>query len=113
MDEELRQLIWERAGSRCEYCHLHQDYSRLRFEIDHILAKKHDGPTVPGNLALSCFYCNSFKGPNLAGRDPKSRKITPLFNRRRHKWECHFRWKGPELVGRTAIGRTTIAVLRN
>jgi len=25
------------------------------FEIDHILAKKHHGPTVASNLALSCF----------------------------------------------------------
>jgi hypothetical protein len=111
MDEALVQLVWERAGNRCEYCHLHQDHSRLTFEIDHIIAKKHRGATVAGNLALTCFYCNSFKGPNIAGRDPKTRKIIPLFNPRRHKWDRHFRWNGPVLMGRTAIGRTTIAVL--
>jgi hypothetical protein len=34
-----------------------------------------------------------------------------LFHPRRYKWNRHFRWRGPVLVGRTAIGRATIAVL--
>jgi hypothetical protein len=61
------------------------------FEIDHISSLKHEGPTVAGNLALSCFRCNSYKGTDLAGRDPLTRKLTPLFNPRRHKWARHFR----------------------
>jgi hypothetical protein len=28
------------------------------------------------------------------------------------KWERHFRWDGPYLVGRTPTGRATIAVLQ-
>lgn len=28
------------------------------------------------------------------------------------KWSKHFRWNGPVLVGRTAVGRTTIGVLQ-
>jgi hypothetical protein len=67
--------------------------------------------TVLGNLALSCLHCNSYKGPNIAGFDPLSRKLTRLFNPRRHKWDKHFRWDGPCLVGRTAIGRVTVKVL--
>jgi hypothetical protein len=51
------------------------------------------------------------KGPNLTERDPRTGKITPLFHPRRHKWDRHFRWDGPLLVGKTATGRTTIAVL--
>jgi hypothetical protein len=27
------------------------------------------------------------------------------------KWFRHFRWDGPRLVGRTAVGRATVAVL--
>src|SRR5207249_388223 len=34
-----------------------------------------------------------------------------FFNPRRHSWARHFRWEGPILVGRTAVGRATIAVL--
>jgi hypothetical protein len=40
-----------------------------------------------------------------------TRKLTRLFNPRRHRGERHFRWDGPCLVGRTPVGRTTIAVL--
>lgn len=111
MEEALIRLVWQRAQHRCEYCLLHQDYSVLTFEVDHVIARKHGGPTVPGNLALTCFYCNSYKGPNIAGIDPRSRKIVRLFHPRRHKWSRHFRWDGPTLVGRTPEGRATIAVL--
>jgi 5-methylcytosine-specific restriction endonuclease McrA len=91
MDEKLIRLVWQRAQGRCEYCQLPQAYSTLAFEIDHILARKHGGLTTPGNLALTCFYCNSFKGSNLAGIDPRSRKLARLFHPRRHKWKKHFR----------------------
>ena len=111
MDDELRRRVWERARGRCEYCRLHQNHSRLTFEIDHIIARKHGGATALENLALSCFYCNSFKGSDIAGRDSKTRKLTPLYNPRRHKWSRHFRWRGPVLLGRTAVGRTTVSVL--
>jgi hypothetical protein len=111
MEQELVQLVWQRARSRCEYCQLAQEHSLLTFEIDHIIAKKHGGETVPENLCLACFYCNSFKGPNIASIDAHSGKLTQLFNPRRHHWKRCFRWVGPLLVGRTPIGRVTIQVL--
>jgi hypothetical protein len=91
---------------------MHQEFSDNPFEIDHIISRKHGGTTVAGNLALSCFRCNSFKGSNISGRDPLTLRLTPLFNPRRHKWARHFRWQGPNLVGLTPVGRTTIAVLK-
>jgi hypothetical protein len=112
MDDELIQLVWDRAQSTCEYCHLSQEHSHLIFELDHVIATCHGGPTRASNLALSCYYCNRYKGPNLAGIDPVSRKLSPLFHPRRHKWTRHFRYDGPVLVGLTRIGRATIAVLR-
>jgi len=63
------------------------------------------------NLALSCLFCNEHKGPNIAGIDPLSQRIVRLFHPRRDKWKRHFRWRGPRLIGRTPIGRATIAVL--
>ena len=83
----------------------------MPFPIDHVIARQHGGLTTLGNLALSCLHDNSHKGPNIAGVDPLTGKLTKLFNPRRHKWERHFRWDGPYLVGRTDIGRTTVAVL--
>ena len=46
------------------------------FEIDHVIARKHDGATAAGNLCLSCYYCNSFKGSDLASIDRE--QIVPL-----------------------------------
>jgi len=111
MNIALVELVWERAHHCCEYCRMPQIYDELPFEIDHIIAEQHEGKTVASNLALACFDDNHRKGPNLAGIDPKTRKRTWLFNPRRHKEDRHFRWNGPILVGRTAVGRVTIAVL--
>ena len=112
MDASLVRLVWERAQARCEYCQLPQACDDRSFEVDHILSRKHRGTTVAENLALSCFRCNSFKGSDIAGRDPKTKELTPLFNPRRHKWRTHFRWEGAHLIGRTAIGRVTVALLQ-
>src|SRR5262249_41106539 len=111
MERALEELVWQRAGSRCEYCQVAQEYDRLPFEIDHIIAIKHRGPTQVSNLCLECFACNNHKGPNVAGVDEKTQKVVHLFTPRRHKWRRHFRWDGPVLVGLTPIGRVTVTVL--
>jgi hypothetical protein len=59
MDRALESLVWERALSRFEYCQMPQEYDGFTHEIDHVIAKKHDGPTVASNLALACFPCNN------------------------------------------------------
>jgi hypothetical protein len=112
MEADLQRQVRDHAGDRCEYCRLPQAGSRAPFEIDHIIPRKDHGRTVAGNLALSCVYCNAFKGPNLTGLDPATGKITRLYHPRRHKWSYHFRYQGSVLVGRTAIGRTTVDVLQ-
>jgi hypothetical protein len=112
MNESLIRAVRRRAKGLCEYCHTAADfYPSVPFPIDHIVARQHGGTTVAGNLALSCLHCNSHKGPNIAGLDPRTGKLTRLFHPRRHKWDRHFRWEGVELVGRTAVGRVTIMVL--
>ncbi len=112
MDRALEDRVRARAGDQCEYCRMPQQYDAIPFEIDHITAGHHGGKTVAANLCLACFADNRYKGPNIAGIDPKTQKVTPLFHPRRQKWERHFRWDGAQLVGRTAVGRTTIAVLK-
>jgi len=112
MRASLRQHVRDRAAGRCEYCRPPQAATSVPFEVDHIIARKHGGTTVPSNLAMACFYCNSFKGSDIAGLDPKTKTLTRLFHPRRHRWAWHFRWDGPVLVGRTKIGRTTIRVLQ-
>ena len=112
MDESLAQGVRERAGFVCEYCRMPQScYPTVPFPIDHVISRQHRGPTSLGNLALSCLHCNSHKGPNIAGFDPTTRKLTRLFSPRRHKWNRHFKWAGPVIVGRTPIGRATVEIL--
>lgn len=84
----------------------------MPFGVDHIIARKHRGETIDENLALACFYCNTYKGPNLSGIDPQTGENTRLFHPRNDAWDDRFPWNGPEILGLTAIGRTTIDVLR-
>jgi hypothetical protein len=112
MDAALVRLVRQRSGGRCEYCRLPQAASGIPFEIDHITARHHKGRTVASNFADSCIYCNGYKCTNIDRLDPLTGKITPLFHPRRHKWTHHFRYEGGVLVGRTAIGRVTVEVLR-
>lgn len=111
MQAVLADKVRRRAGHRCEYCRLHQRFDDLAFEIEHIVARKHKGPSVLENLALSCVACNRNKGTDLAGIDEVTGKRAWLFNPRKHLWRRHFRWNGPFLIGLTPSGRVTIHVL--
>ena len=88
-----------------------QRFDVLPFELDHIIARKHGGETNLENLALSCYPCNAHKGPNIAGIDDGTGAVIRLFHPRLDSWADHFEWAGPELIGRTPIGRVTIQVL--
>ena len=61
MEQSLYEQVQRRAGDRCEYCRVPREFDPLRFQVDHIVARKHRGPTELDNLAWSCFPCNSFK----------------------------------------------------
>jgi hypothetical protein len=107
-----RSLVRQRARGYCEYCQLAQAYSILPHQIDHVRATKHHGPNTMENTCLACAHCNAAKGPNVAGYDPESGILVPLFNPHVDSWEEHFLWQEAILVGQTAVGRTTIEVLR-
>ena len=111
MDESLERQDRHRAQHPCEYCRIPASISEFTFPIDHIIAQQHGGETILENLALSCPHDNYHKGPNLAGIDPVTKKLTRLFNPRRDRWNAHFQWDGPVLLGMTTIGRTTLYVL--
>ncbi|MBM3759003.1 MAG: HNH endonuclease [Acidobacteria bacterium] len=111
IDAATRRRVCTRARYRCEYCHLHQDFSELTHHFEHIRPVKHGGTDQPDNLALACHRCNSHKGSNLSGIDPKTGKLTPLFHPRKQRWPAHFRFDGPLLIGLSPTGRTTIQTL--
>jgi len=111
-EKALREAVARRARFRCEYCHLPARWTSLPFQLDHIVAEKHEGETSLDNSAFACLHCNSSKGPNIAGRDKESDETVRLYDPRRDHWHDHFRWDGARLCALTPIGRVTIAVLR-
>ncbi|MDB6003938.1 MAG: restriction endonuclease [Prosthecobacter sp.] len=110
-DPATARLVRERGAGRCEYCHLPEAVAELPFQIDHIIARKHLGPTQESNLAFACYPCNSAKGPNIAGIDPVSSTLAPLFHPRKDLWSDHFEWQGAWLFGKSPRARATIQVL--
>ena len=109
---DLRRLVRQRAALRCEYCLLAEEDAYFPHEADHVIAVKHGGPTAPENLALACLDCNRFKGSDLASLDPETGTLTPLFNPRSDDWAAHFSAANGLVVGKTAVARTTLALLR-
>ena len=57
------------------------------------------------------LFMQPSQGTDIAGLDPETGELTPLFNPRGDGWSEHFVWDGVWLRGRTPIGRTTVAVL--
>jgi hypothetical protein len=113
MSPEIRQATRERAGRRCEYCHL-PDQIELAgpFHVEHVRARQHRGSDELKNLAWSCSRCNSHKGTNLSTVDPDSDNVVPLFNPRDDTWEEHFVLAGALILGKTATGRATAWLLQ-
>ncbi len=112
MDAATRRFVRERAENRCEYCQLRQDQLPLAtFHVEHIRARQHGGTDDDMNLALSCHFCNSYKGPNLSGVDPESGDVVRLYHPRKQRWRRHFMWEGFFIRGRTKAGRATVSLL--
>lgn len=112
MTAGTRALVRQRALYRCEYCQIHQEDSPLAaLHIEHIRPLKHGGSDDETNLCLACIDCNLHKGPNLTGIDPLTDTVTPLFHPRQQRWDEHFHWERCQVIGQTAVGRTTIRVL--
>lgn len=108
----LRDVVRERAGRRCEYCHLPDVLPEtLRFHLEHVVARQHGGATVLENLAWACQRCNERKGPNLTGVDPDTSAVARLFHPRQDRWDDHFWLDGLRIAARTAVGRATAWLL--
>lgn len=121
-----RQTVKERAGFRCEYCHI----VGWELQVDHIvpLSPRRDTPTKGArrdlvassdldaldNLAAACAHCNRLKGNFTHARDPVSGFTVRLFHPRRDSWEDHFGWSDDfqRMLPVSAIGGATIARLR-
>jgi hypothetical protein len=109
---DVRELVAERAGFRCEYCLVADSLTFAPHEIDHIIAVKHGGRSVLDNLAYACAICNRRKGSDVASFDRLSDRVVPLFHPRRDHWGDHFRLDGTRIEPLSAEGRVTVELLR-
>lgn len=109
-----KQIIEQRAHSRCECCKCRKDYASHTFNIEHIIPLSSGGKTSMDNLALACSGCNGCKSSKLQAIDPLSKLKTALFNPRQQKWQDRFIWSTNSLniVGITPVGRATVNALR-
>jgi hypothetical protein len=108
-----RQAVRDRAGECCEYCRLPASGGTVAFHVDHIMPVKHGGSDGLDNLCLACYKCNAHKGSDLAGFDPKTDKLTSLYNPRSQVWDQHFSIQyDMQIEGITPEGRTTVRVLQ-
>jgi hypothetical protein len=113
MNESTREFVRQRAGDRCEYCHIHQrELPFASFHVEHVIARQHGGGDEAENLALACHQCNRHKGTNLSGIDPVAQDVVRLFDPRQLRWDEHFAIRDFAVIGLTATGRATVALLR-
>jgi len=100
----LRAEVRSRAKGRCEYCLVPEALTLVAHEIDHIIAAKHGGVSVAGNLALCCALCNKHKGADVASMDPESGDLTRLFHPRIDRWSDQFQRRGGLIAPFTRSG---------
>ena len=103
-----------RAGDRCGYCLASQHLVFGWLEIEHIVSRAHGGSDDESNLWLACRFCNNYKNDQLDGLDDETAQRVRLFDPSRDHWAEHFDWDadGIRVVGRTPMGRVTVASLR-
>ena len=109
INDLVRQAVHKRADFVCEYCHSPERLSANRFTIDHIIPVSLSGSDEIDNLALACRRCNERRSNFVAGIDPETSAIAPLFNPRQQSWNDHFCWidDGVTIFGVTDVGRAT------
>jgi hypothetical protein len=110
----LRLSVAERSGYRCSYCQTAQELTGAEFTIGHIVPESLGGATTGDNLCLSCWLCNAVKNDRIAGIDPESGLMTPLYNPYTQRWTEYFYWveDGLSIVGLTPTGRATVNAIK-
>jgi len=110
---QLRQRIAVQARHRCGYCLTLEVVSGIPLTLEHIIPKSRGGQDTEDNLWLSCRLYNEAKEVLAEALDPQTDTFTSVFNPRLQSWTEHFTWSedGTQIIGLTAIGRTTVAAL--
>ena len=112
VSERLRQLVADRAYHVCEYCLIHEDDTFWGCQVDHIISRKHGGPTESGNLAWACACCNNNKGSDLGTLVGQPPQLVRLIHPRTDRWADCFQLQGLRLESSTPVGEATAKLLQ-
>lgn len=112
ISKKNRLRIKQRAVYCCEYCRVPELFSFIGYEIDHIIPIKHGGSSELSNLALSCAFCNNFKGTDVATYLLPSLNVIRFFHPRLDTWDDHFTISAATILPKTKIGEATIKILQ-
>lgn len=112
VSERLRRQVAERAYHVCEYCLIHEDDTFWGCQIDHIISRKHGGPTESANLAWACACCNNSKGSDLGTLVGLRPELTRLFHPRSDRWAECFELHGVQVDPANAVGGATAKLLQ-
>lgn len=112
VNAELREFVIRRANHICEYCLISESDAYLKFQIEHIISRKHGGGSEPENLALACVFCNLHKGSDIASISPETGELVRFYDPRNDRWNKHFRLNGAEIVPISDIGEATVRILK-
>ena len=109
----LRIAVADRDRGQCRYCRLLQVGQAASFHVDHVWPRSRGGLTVLDNLALQCTSCSLHKSNKTSGADTETDRQVPLIHPLRHQWSAHLSLlPDGTCVGKTPIGRATVAALR-
>ena len=109
---EKRQIVASRANHVCEYCLIAEADAYFRFQVEHIISRKHGGSSELENLDLACVFCNRYKGSDIASLKSKTDELVRFYNPRTMRWREHFRLNGVLIEPLTAIGEATVRILQ-
>ena len=110
MNRALMRTVRQRAGDRCEYCHMPSWAMPLPFQIDHIVADNTAARRQKTTSRSPAPLQSLNKGPTSPASTRLGRSHPPV-HPRQDFWSEHFRLEGARMFGRTAIGRATVQVL--
>jgi HNH endonuclease len=90
---------------------MHESLQGATFHIEHIIPRSKGGESTLENLALACPGCNLHKADRTTAADSSTGERLALFHPLQQRWSEHFRFKGHEIEGLTAVSRATVVML--
>src|SRR5260370_14763213 len=109
---EIRYIVASRANHVCEYCLIAEQDAYFKFQVEHIISRKHGGLSEVDNLALACVFCNRYKGSDIASVIPGRNELVRFYNPRSDRWRNHFRFNGLIIEPLSEIAEATIRILQ-